>query len=281
MNRKTLAIFLSTGLIGMYLSTGVYAQQRDPDADVNVWAAKPVIVDGNSAEWNEPLNNYNTDTKLAFALSNDEKELYIIIESLDEFTTRKVLAGGLTLNINTSGKKKDGIKINFLGMNQPPNPGMHRDSISHEGQYSTAVNEVQVSGFKNIPDGVLTLPDNNGIQLAAAFNKQRDYICELAIPLSLLPLKDNEIKPIAYNIKINGGKMSNEKREGQPEQHKEGMGQRGKGMHGGGGGGGRGGMGMSRGGGHAQGGSPGSTGKPADFWIKYDLASHTDSYRLN
>lgn len=34
--------------------------------------------------------SFNSDTKLAFALGNDDKNLYLVVESLDEVTTGKV-----------------------------------------------------------------------------------------------------------------------------------------------------------------------------------------------
>lgn len=278
MNTKILSLLVFAG-ITLFSVNRLYAQKIDPDLDYNVWMNQPVIVDGNSREWHEPLNNFNSDTKLAFALGNDDKNLYLIVESLDELTTGKVIRGGLTLNINTSGKKKDGIKINFLGVSQPPAPhGEIRDSISQHlpavGPHGrdSGVKVISVSGFKQIPDGTLLIPNDAGIQVAAAFNERREYICELAIPLAQLSLTGKEAKGIAYQIKINN--------PGNPDRHSEG-GQspengrgKGGGMRGGGGHGGSG-MGGMRGGGMGrERNSEGNAGnsKAADFWIKYGLA---------
>ena len=298
MDKKiVLSLLLFTSLTGL-TSTALYAQKPDPDADVNLWVQQPIKVDGISNEWHEPLNNYNTETKLAFALANDQQNLYLIIESLDEVTTRKLLTGGLTLDINTAGKKKDGMKLNFLGMNQPPSPHDKNDTLSHQTADSDhengpAINMIQVSGFKNIPDGPLTMPNKDGIEIAAAFNKQRDYICELAIPLSQLGLKGNEVKPIAYNIKINAGVDHHGTASHDAGASGKGGGT-GGGMRGGGGGMRGGGMGGGMGGGGKHGGggmggrnnSSGTTDSQspkaaADFWIKYELAKPTDSFRAN
>jgi hypothetical protein len=301
MNMKTLFSFLLISLVSLSYQQ-VSAQSTDPDEDVNLWMSQPVVVDGNSAEWHEPLNNYNTPTQLAFALANDQQNLYLIIESLDEATTGKLLRGGLTLNINTAGKKKDGIKLNFLGMQHPPAPHDMNDTVRQEEtammghmdrEHAPGVTVIQVSGFKKIPDGSLSIPNNEGIQVAAAFNKQRDYICELAIPLTLLELKGDEVKAIAYNIKINApGRTERPNGKRPPE------GGGGGGMHGGGMGGGMGGGGgMSHGGGGGMGGgggrhgggmrggmageSSGGSGKSSDFWVKYELAKPAASFRAN
>ncbi|HEY0177053.1 MAG TPA: hypothetical protein VGC08_11790 [Pedobacter sp.] len=300
MDKKKLFILIFIGFTGLSY-TRVCAQNSDPDIDTNMWMQQPVVVDGNSSEWHEPLNNFNTPTQLAFAIANDQQNLYLIIESLDEITTGKLLRGGLTLNINTAGKKKDGIKLNFLGMQQPPSPHHdqadtldHTEADMNHSEHGPGVSVIQVSGFKNIPDGSLAIPNDAGIQIAAAFNKQKDYICELAIPLAQLNLKGDELKAIAYNIKINApGKFSHEgKRPNQAltsagGSHGGGMGG-GGGMRGGGGGmggmgggGGRHGGGMHGGGGGMGGDSAGGTAKASDFWVKYELAKPADSFRAN
>lgn len=293
MNHKVLSILFFTGWIGLS-GTAAYAQKPDPDADVNMWAQHPVKVDGISNEWHEPLNNFNSATDLAFALANDEQNLYLIIESLDEHTTSKLLHGGLTLNINTAGKKKDGVKINFLGMHQPPRHSEEKVSepTSHQeaAERDFGVHAISVSGFKNIPDGELDIPNQNGIQIAAAFDQQKDYICELAIPLAQLDLKDGGVKGIAYQIKFNMAKEEGEhhrENKGAGAEGMSGSGSHGSGMGGGmrgggghGGGGRRGSMGGGMGG-RGSSSSAGDTPKASDFWIKYQLAKPDDAFKIN
>lgn len=287
MNNKKLFILLFISLAGLSY-TQVSAQSSDPDEDINIWMPQPIVVDGISSEWHEPLNNYNTPTQLAFGIANDQQNLYIIIESLDQMTTGRLLRGGLTLNINTLGKKKDGIKLNFLGMQHPPSlkhdlpdsleqPGYGMEPDAHE----RGINVIQVSGFKNIPDGTLAIPNNEGIQIAASFNKLRDYICELSIPLSQLDLKGDEVKAIAYNFKINGANKPEHDGKRPPEDggsHGGGMGGGGGMSRGGGMGGGKHGGGM-RGGG--MGGDSGGGTKSSDFWVKYELARPVATFRAN
>lgn len=268
MNRKILSVLFFTGLASLS-ATSIYAQ--DADVDTNIWMRKPVVVDGNSQEWNEPLNNFNSETKLAFALGNDDKNLYLVIESLDEVTTGRLMRGGLTLNINTAGKKKDGIKLTFLGMQRPPVPEGGMDSTFHHREKTErdpGVKSISVSGFKNIADGILAMPNDAGIQVAAAFNQRRDYTCELAIPLAQLNLNGKEAKGIAYQLKINAPGMNQEHHREGGAPHEGGM-SRGAGMHGGGGGGRKSGGGrMNSGSEHEQ----GQNSAKSDFWIKYELA---------
>lgn len=291
---KPLFILLLSGLTSLCTSA-VYAQKEDPDADVNIWVQQPVIIDGNSAEWHEPLNNYNTATKLAFALANDQKNLYIIIESLDPATTSRMIGGGITLNINTTGKKKDGMILKFLGMQQPPLPTNHSQTdtlggpMEDLGHAAHELKAIQVSGFKHIADGVLAIPNQDGLEIAAAFNKQGDYICELSIPLSSLELKGNGLAAIAYNIKLNNRPKGTEHHgeKGQGAEGRHGGGGMGGGMGGGKppGGGGMGGGGRHGGGGMGGRGNEGSgndgQSQASDFWIKFVMAKPDASFRAN
>jgi len=281
MNKLVLSLILM-GICSFY-STHASAQDDDPDKEVNLWMLKPVTVDGNSSEWHEPLNNYNSLTQLDFAFANDQQNIYLIIESTDPATTGRLIRGGVTLTINVQGKKKDGIKINFPGMQHsggqkpdqedsstPPLP----QEINAAHEQGSGINAIQVSGFKQIPDGPVNMPNQNGIQVASGLSKERDYICEFAIPLALLDLKGDKVKAIAYNIKINTA--------GRPVEHHDGKrppegGMRGGGMHG---------VGMGGGGGKHGGGMRGapvdqSSNKASDFWVKFELAKPDASFRAN
>ncbi|MGN8055229.1 hypothetical protein ACTJKN_03075 [Pedobacter sp. 22163] len=253
------------------------------EVEENIRMVKPFKADGISNEWNEPLNQYNDATKLAFALANDDKNLYIIIESLDPQTTFSVLRGGITLNINTESKKKDGIKLTFPLMEKPPMPKEgeeHREHtpLSPDGatQDPLAMNKsIRVSGFKNIADGELPAMNQDGIETGMSIHPNRDLIYELSIPLTQLQVELDFNKPLVYNIKINEPNKSRFKREARPEGESGGKGRSGgRGGMGGMGGGGRGGMGGGgRMGGGAQRPPEGgeSAAKSSDFWIKYKL----------
>jgi uncharacterized membrane protein YgcG len=263
MNLKKIFLLILSLISGRLL----YAQE----VEENIRMVKPFKADGVSNEWNEPLNEYNDATKLAFALANDDKNLYIIIESLDPQTTFSVLRGGITLNINTAGKKKDGIKLTFPLMERPPMPKEGEEHREHtalapdkEMHDQAMMNKsIRVAGFKNIPDGELPAINQDGIETGMSIHPNRDLIYELSIPLAQLQVGLDLKKPLVYNIKINEPGKSSFKRESAPDG----------GNRSGGRSGGRGGMG---GGGKMGGGQrPTVRGelaaKPADFWIKYKL----------
>jgi len=276
MNLKKIFLLILSLISGRLL----YAQE----VEENIRMVKPFKADGVSNEWNEPLNEYNDATKLAFALANDDKNLYIIIESLDPQTTFSVLRGGITLNINTAGKKKDGMKLTFPLMERPPMPKEGEEHHEHTALYpdkeihdqATMNKSIRVAGFKNIPDSELPAINQDGIETGMSIHPNRDLIYELSIPLAQLQVGLDLKKPLVYNIKINEPGKSSFKRESAPDG-----GNRSGGRSGGRGGMGGGGMGRSGRGGMGGGGKMGGGQRPmqggelaaksADFWIKYKL----------
>ena len=258
----------------------ILSNAKAQEVEDNIRMVKPFKADGISNEWNEPLNEYNEATKLAFALANDDKNLYIIIESLDPQTTFSVLHGGITLNINAEGKKKKGVNLVFPLRDGSANAENHQNDkdygllhpIKEEvlAEQLLINKKIAVSGFKNIPNGDLSLSNSYGIETGMSVNSNRDLIYELSIPLAELQVDLNAKKPLMYNIKINSPAKLNFKKTGQLESgnHSGGMSRGGMGSRGGTGGGRAGGMG-----GRGQRPPEGavSENKASDFWIKFRL----------
>ncbi|MEO8947091.1 MAG: hypothetical protein ABI308_01690, partial [Mucilaginibacter sp.] len=95
--------------------SGLYASAQDDAGGkklkdiqaVSVFAPAKVKIDGNLSEWNNDFEAYNKNTKLYYTMSNDDKYLYLAIKSTDATNNTKIIAGGITLAINTANKKKD------------------------------------------------------------------------------------------------------------------------------------------------------------------------------
>lgn len=74
--------------------------------EISLWAPAGVKADGKLTEWNDSFQAYNKSTKLYYTISNDEKNIYLAIKSTDAMTNNKIVAGAITIAINTEGKKK-------------------------------------------------------------------------------------------------------------------------------------------------------------------------------
>lgn len=270
----------------------LFGQQRLKDVQVtSVWAPEQVKIDGKLNEWEDTFQAYNKSTRLYYTLSNNTQYLFLAVTSTDAGNNNKIAAGGITLSINTAGKKKekDAFSLTYPMIDRSGGRGQNgRRGGGRQGERSAAEDssavaerrkqlissskEIKVLGFAAIADTLISIYNEYGIKTAIGYDPLGNYTYELAVPLKLLAISADRPLEIAYQLKVNGLTVNS----GNPS---------GSGRAGGGGfGGGRGAGGNSRGGGGQRGGnSGGGAGRnggidfedltsPSDFWGKYTLA---------
>ena len=256
------------------------------------WQTTPVIADGKTNDWEVPLRFFDPKTKLNYSVSNDGENLYICIRATDDDNVSGITRRGLQIWIDTTGKK--GHQVGILcpvpqksehssddGEKHKNNSGS--DNTEQQTQQYTGISDtarlnrihrrflentkqMHVSGFKNVPDGLLELPNTFGINLGISWNNSNVLVYEAAIPLKsflkhpLLPSDSSKVLGISFNFSITQKRINN--------------GGGGRGM--GGGGGMHGGGGMGGGGGRHEGGE-GSSGssepEPESIWTAFHLST--------
>ena len=245
-----------------------------------------ITVDGDIKEWGDSLRYYNHEKQINYDLSNDQENLYMAIRIIDRSEQIRILRAGLTLSIDTRGKKKETFSITFPVGDQSQNdlPQQANDlqgntNVTQEDRDElmrarlTKLREIRVSGFKDIEGETITTSNTYGIKTAIDYDKDGYLVYEAAIPLKFFHADDLAKNEWAFNFKINGIV-----RPGQNKDNGEHDGMT-RGGGGGFGGGGRGGRGGGRGGQH-MGGSNSSPvdrselSKSVDFWEKFYLNSH-------
>ncbi len=263
--------------------------QKLPDVqNAALTAPANLRIDGKANEWEDTFSAENKRTSLLYSVANDDKFLYVVIKGIGTANINKIMAGGITFNVNTEGKKKEKEALSVTyplvkraprgqgggrqgmgqggggqartgfgggqGQNRTPLSAAQRDSASlvqHKAQLAT-VKEIKISGFKSITDSLISIYNEHGLKAVAAFDSKWAMIYELAIPLSLLELSIDKPKEFVYQIKVNGLVMP--------------------GFGGGGGGNNFGGGGVRGGGGFGGGGNNmQDIMSPTDFWGKYTL----------
>ncbi len=190
-----------------------------------------VRVDGKALEWENKFQAYNKSTNVFYTLSNDDNNLYLVVQATDPVIIRnKIIAGGITLVIQKSRRKKDknGISISYpiitdekiwskfnLRNNKDISAAMgfgvkYDDSVM---QYNNnilmvASKIIKVKGLSNV-DTLISIYNEERIKIAALFNEQREYTYELSVPLSLLGLSTSTLEIFSYHILLNGGPSKN------------------------------------------------------------------------
>ncbi|WP_084287432.1 hypothetical protein [Pedobacter nyackensis] len=287
-----LKITLCTALFAG-LTSVVHAQKVNELQEVSIFAPHAIKIDGKNFEWKDTEFSVNKRTSLSYIISNDDKNLYLIIRSTDLGNNSKIMAGGITFSINPDGKKKEKESITLtyplatnpfrggqggggrraMGMTMSmggggPQDTKQRDSFMvarQKTQLGTA-KEIAIKGFKNTTDTLVSIYNEYGIKAFASIDKDNAFFYEVAIPLEALGISVASPKEFAYNIKLNGLQIPSFEGRGS------GGGGGGRGGFGGGGGGNFGGGGGGFGGGGRGGMDFQAMISPTDFWGKYTLA---------
>ncbi len=220
-------------LILFLFATGDLMAQKLPDVQiVNPSVPNNIKIDGKDLEWNNSFAAENKRTALFYSLTNDDKNLYIVIKSTTTSVINKIMLGGITFMINLEGKKREkdalGLTYPLISRNngaQRIRQGQNRQVNGPSGFQNTssqsankkdsvllamqkaqlaAVKEIKVFGFKNITDSLISIYNEYGIKAFASITKDGLYFCEFAIPLSNLTSNSDELTTIAYQLKVNG-----------------------------------------------------------------------------
>ncbi|MDB4921786.1 hypothetical protein [Mucilaginibacter sp.] len=248
---------------------------------------KNIAVDGSIKEWGDSLHYFNAEKQINYDLANSKDTLYMAIRVNDRSEQVRILKAGLTLGINTKGKKKEIFSITFPLNTGESGPLLElqkddsgdltkQDRDELKAAMLTSLRGIKVEGFKDIEGNMITTSNTYGIKTAIDYDDKGYLICEAAIPLVLLHTDNAAKTEWAFNFKINSI-IRPAAPGGEGQEGNGGRGGRGGGMGGGGGRGGRGGGGGGRGG---RGGNPGGAGaadhsvlsKSEDFWEKFYLA---------
>jgi hypothetical protein len=240
------------------------------------WQKEPVTIDGDSKEWPSPYPNYDSKAMIAYATSNDKDNLYITIESGDEYTQMKILKAGLTVWIDTDGKKGQYLAIHYpLQDENDPYETAKKDkdgsSPSRSSQPRGAefnqkikralsdATQLSLEGFSACSGGFAVAQNNDcGIKVSVGVDEYKELIWEASIPFKAIYNKTHITKsdmgrPISVCFAVKGFKKpssnsgNNENASSAGSTGNSSMGGSGHGGMGGGRGGGggkRGGMGQ-------------------------------------
>ncbi|GAB3923380.1 hypothetical protein [Mucilaginibacter myungsuensis] len=97
-------------------TTVVNAQKLPSKQEVSLRTPAAVKIDGKATEWDNKLQAYNNATEFSYTLANNDTDLYLTVRCALPSVIRRIMNGGISLNIHKSGKKNDPAAI---GVNYP------------------------------------------------------------------------------------------------------------------------------------------------------------------
>lgn len=205
------AIFVYTLLFTASFNLSVKAQKLPNVQPAGLYAPANIKVDGRATEWGDDLQAYNKATSIFYAMANSADNLFLVVKSTDKTAIGKILGGGLTLTITDKNKTNGSIDITTPITTAPSRSNVAKavgssapisDSLLNVINKSLSNNfkSIKLNGIKSIPDSAISVYNDHGIKVAGLLNSNKEYICELAIPLKYL----NNPDAFNYNITLNG-----------------------------------------------------------------------------
>lgn len=182
-----------------------------------------LFINGDDADWTEPLNVLDDKLGLTYGLSNDAENLYIRVKATNPSTIQRMLRAGFTVYINSHGVKEEAgaAAISFPTGNPPRNGGRPLNDRPELQQNShLALNNVQdysLFGFRKVktPENFdLDKPNPEGIEVAVGLNPANALVYEAMVPLAsfmaapagnLLSRRPASIEFVLDNIPGEGG----------------------------------------------------------------------------
>jgi hypothetical protein len=202
------------------LSTNAFSQKLPNKQETSVRAPSNIKIDGKSTEWNDQFQAYNKATDIYYTLSNDDKFLYLTIQSKYHDIVDKILRGGITLTVNHTLQKKDDkhISITYPVLRDADMSAVSnmyaRASTSQPDEKQSNYNElntvlgnkdktINISGIESITDPSISIYNDVDIKAASLFDDKLTYTCEIAIAIKYLNLPNNGMDGFSYQIKVN------------------------------------------------------------------------------
>ncbi|MGZ4054522.1 MAG: hypothetical protein ACXVPU_03740 [Bacteroidia bacterium] len=146
------------------------------------------IADGISKEWKTPLKYQDTQAHLQYDVTNNDSILFVCIRIPDSKFQMKCARAGMSLYIDTTGKKKQLMSLNFpikSSENTPEKmerPGGRPDNKQLKASILPALKTFNTNGFIS-GNGTYILKNMEGIIAASSFDSLDILTIEYQIPL--------------------------------------------------------------------------------------------------
>lgn len=217
-NLKTILFLV---LLVRFVSAG-FAQINDKAHRDGLFVLPTIKIDGKNLEWKDKDFSVNKRTDLSYIISNDDRNLYVVIKSTDIDNCKKIMAGGITFSVKQGHQVSENITLTYPVVNQtargnggtmvtsfPINNAFRdakRDSAIAVGQRKKleGAREIKITNFRNTKDTLVSIYNGYGIKAFASIEADNSFFYELAIPLEELDMSIIRQTEFAYNVKVNG-----------------------------------------------------------------------------
>jgi len=137
---------------------------------------------------------YSEKGKFTYCISNDNENIFVNLRFIDKNVHRQVLSSGVTVWINTDGKKskKMGVRYpvrpqNTEGMSRPENQNMQNRPGGMGKMPDMNAGMIELIGFSDIDKKTIPNNESDGFRGSLKTEKSGNLLYELVLPFSKLP----------------------------------------------------------------------------------------------
>jgi hypothetical protein len=254
-------------LFGFVCFSVFFAGCSKPLAPVGHFQDRAIVADGNADEWPTPLRFSNSEHTYQYAITNDNRNVYICIITNNEATILRMLRSGITIYFDNKGEKNKTISLEFPVQKAPensPNNGNPANETSvknTEDELLLQSNFFNTTGFANVENGQYNVDDKTSdVKVAIKLHGDSSLIYEAVVPIKDIPgIDPNAKKTKNLSIGIAVSYAAYAKNSNNPFRPSFGM------------------RGMRFGGGGSRGGSSRNQNKEEDEWYTFRPAFNRNS----
>ncbi|WP_295653794.1 hypothetical protein [uncultured Mucilaginibacter sp.] len=212
-------------VMGLLLALISQAQKLPNIQQTSLYAPENVKIDGKADEWGNQFQAYNHATDIFYTISNDDDNLYVVVQATDAVVIKKIIYGNITLTVNQGNKasKNIALSVTYPSIERKNQGSIIQNknklvSIANDAAVSKtndsliavlntqmlSLSGIKVSGIVSFKDSLLTANNTMGIKAMALMDHSQAYTCEIAVPLKYLKAAGVTNDKLKYNIKLNG-----------------------------------------------------------------------------
>lgn len=169
------------------------------------YQSSAVVADGNAGEWEMPLRFANKDYTFSYNITNDKKNIYIVVVSKDDEMEKRILRSGITIYFDPKGENNKKTSLTFPerkagNTNNLPRNGrpIIEDTSNTKHAMVLRSDTYDVKGFYELEDGQFSVKDKRSkIQLGLKTSVDSGLVYEAVIPINYVlenGLTDRAIK---------------------------------------------------------------------------------------
>jgi hypothetical protein len=168
------------------------------------------LIDGKIDDWGLPLRFSNPEYSMQYAVTNDDRNIYVCVYSRDPSFQLRMLKAGMSICFDPKGEKDKKMSLVFPVMkpveplqNRNGDPIRNTDTKTAEEQLLLQSDYYNTTGLVDFENGQFAITDQqNNIRLAIKLHEDSSLVYEAAIPIRYILGSDLKPGYVAKNFSV-------------------------------------------------------------------------------